>query len=66
MTQIQPKAYEPPFTTMMTVALEDCLCASADVNNPKGRNGEIDKHNVNTAFGDYEFTDGNDAWDTSF
>ena len=42
--------YEAPVTELFRVELEGNFCASADVENPKGANGEISAHGVNTDF----------------
>lgn len=54
------KEYETPQTTFVEVELEGNFCASADVRNPEGENGEIESHEVNTDF-DFDFAD--QTWD---
>lgn len=53
--------YESPQTKKTPVKLESGICAtSAEVQNPQGQNGEIEKHQVNDGF---DFTFGEQEWD---
>lgn len=53
--------YESPQTTETIVSLESGICAaSADVQNPRGDNGQIEEHKINKDF-DFNFND--QDWD---
>ena len=46
--------YEAPVTELFRVELEGNFCASADVKNPEGEQGEIVDHVINSDFkGDF-------------
>lgn len=42
--------YEAPVTELFRVELEGNFCASAEVENPQGNQGEISEQEVNTGF----------------
>lgn len=55
------KIYETPRTTYYSVEVEGSFAGSANVQNPKGQNGEIEDQTINTSFGS-EFSFG-DSWE---
>lgn len=57
------KSYESPLTVRTQVALESGICAgSADIQNPEGKYGEIEAHEVNDNFsGNFSAS----GWDTT-
>lgn len=55
------KIYETPRTTYYSVEVEGSFAGSANVQNPKGQNGEIEDQAINTSFGS-EFSFG-DSWE---
>lgn len=55
------KIYETPRTTYYSVEVEGSFAGSANVQNPKGQNGEIEDQVINTSFGN-EFSFG-DSWE---
>ena len=58
---MKKKKYETPSVSLSRIEVENSICsASAEIQNPKGKNGEIAEHEINTDFnGDFGKTD----WD---
>ena len=48
--QMKRTVYEAPETRLFRIEMEGNFCASADVENPKGNQGEISEQVVNTGF----------------
>lgn len=48
--QMKRTVYEAPETRLFRIEMEGNFCASADVENPQGNQGEISEHEVNTDF----------------
>ena len=57
--------YEAPVTERFQIELESGFCSgSADVENPKGQNGEISEQEVNTGFTtDFSSGEKTNVWD---
>ena len=63
--RMKRSVYEAPVTDRFQIELESGFCSgSADVENPKGQNGEISEQEVNTGF-TTDFTTDSDTntWD---
>ena len=59
--------YEAPVTERFQVEMEGGFCSgSADVENPKGQNGEISEQEVNTDFTtDFSSGESTNVWDVN-